>query len=79
MASRLYDRNNDNNNDDGDGYANNDTHLNMANEQKNQKGRLDHTFMSFHLSHIEFVMRQNQISDQLTTCSMTKKKTSKQT
>jgi len=29
MASRLYDRNNDNNNDDGDGYANNDTHLHV--------------------------------------------------
>lgn len=37
MASRLYNRNNDNNNDDGDGYANNDTHLNLVNEQQTKR------------------------------------------
>ena len=35
MPSRLDNRDNYDNNDDGDGYADNDTHLNMTNEQKN--------------------------------------------
>ena len=62
MPSRLDNGDNYDNNDDGDGYADNDTHLNMTNEHKTEGGGSKRTFMSFHLSHIEFVMNRNQMN-----------------
>lgn len=40
MTSRLDNGNNYDNNDDGDGYADNNTHLKMTNEQKEPVARV---------------------------------------